>query len=49
MSYLVAAYAVLWIGLFAYLIRLGARLRRVRGELAALSDEPSPGHGRAME
>ena len=43
MTYLVAAYLVLWIGLFAYLIGLGARLRKVRAELAALSDDSGRG------
>jgi CcmD family protein len=42
MSLLIAAYLILWIGLFAYLVRLGARLRRVRAELASLAEEPDP-------
>ena len=43
MTYLVAAYLVLWIGLFAYLIGLGARLRKVRAELTALADDAGRG------
>jgi CcmD family protein len=39
MSYLVAAYLILWIGLFAYLTHLGTRLRRLRDELQALARE----------
>ncbi len=42
MSFLIAAYLVLWIGLFAYLVRLGARLRRVREELESLAQQPDP-------
>jgi CcmD family protein len=40
MSYFAAAYLVLWVGLFAYLVGLGARLRRLRDEARALAEEP---------
>jgi CcmD family protein len=43
MTYLVAAYLVLWVGLFAYLLGLGSRLRKAREELDALSAEPGRG------
>jgi CcmD family protein len=36
MIYLVTAYAVAWIGLFAYLAFITLRLRNVRTELAAV-------------
>ena len=37
-TYLVAAYAVAWIGLFAYLAFLMMRVRGVRTELAAVTE-----------
>jgi CcmD family protein len=37
-SYLVAAYAVVWLGLFVYLAVLTFRLRSVRTELAAVEE-----------
>lgn len=37
-SYLVAAYAVIWIGLFAYLAFIVMRIRGVRTELAAVEE-----------
>jgi CcmD family protein len=36
--YLVAAYAVVWIGLFAYLAFIVMRIRGVRTELAAVEE-----------
>ena len=37
-SYLVAAYAVVWLGLFAYLAFIALRIRGVRTELAAVEE-----------
>lgn len=37
-TYLVAAYAIAWIGLFAYLAFLMMRVRGVRTELAAVTE-----------
>ena len=37
-SYLVAAYAVVWLGLFAYLGVVMLRIRGVRTELAAVEE-----------
>lgn len=37
-SYLVAAYAVVWLGLFAYLAFIVLRIRGVRTELAAVEE-----------
>ena len=37
-SYLVAAYAVVWLGLFAYLAVIMLRIRGVRTELAAVEE-----------
>lgn len=37
-SYLVAAYAVVWLGLFAYLAFVALRIRGVRTELAAVEE-----------
>jgi CcmD family protein len=37
-TYLVAAYAIAWIGLFAYLAFLMLRVRGVRTELAAVTE-----------
>ncbi len=37
-TYLVAAYAIAWIGLFAYLAFLTLRVRGVRTELAAVTE-----------
>jgi CcmD family protein len=39
MSFLLAAYAVLWIGLFGYLLRLAARIGSLREEARALAAE----------
>ncbi|HEY7530509.1 MAG TPA: CcmD family protein [Gemmatimonadota bacterium] len=39
MSFLVAAYAVLWIGLFAYLVSLARRLRALSEEARAFAEE----------
>ncbi len=36
MGYLVAAYAVAWLGIFGYLGWIGLRLRGARAELAAV-------------
>jgi CcmD family protein len=36
MTYLIAAYAIAWAGLFAYLAVIALRLRGVRTELAAI-------------
>jgi CcmD family protein len=38
MTYLVAAYAIAWAGLFAYLAVIALRLRGVRTELAAVEE-----------
>jgi CcmD family protein len=37
-TYLVAAYAIAWIGLFAYIAFLTMRVRGVRTELAAVTE-----------
>jgi len=37
-SYLVAAYIIAWVGLFAYLAFLTFRIRGVRTELAAVEE-----------
>lgn len=37
-TYLVAAYAIVWIGLFAYLAVVMLRIRGVRTELAAVEE-----------
>jgi len=37
-SYLVAAYAIVWLGLFAYLAFIVLRIRGVRIELAAVEE-----------
>jgi CcmD family protein len=37
-SYLVAAYAIVWLGLFAYLAFIMLRIRGVRTELAAVEE-----------
>ena len=37
-TYLVAAYAVAWVGLFAYLAVVALRIRGVRMELAAVEE-----------
>jgi len=36
--YLVAAYAIAWVGLFAYLAIIALRIRGVRTELAAIEE-----------
>ena len=36
--YLVAAYAIVWVGLFAYLAVIMMRIRGVRTELAAVQE-----------
>jgi CcmD family protein len=38
MGYLVAAYAVAWLGIFAYVGWIALRLRGARAELAAVKD-----------
>lgn len=38
MNYLVAAYAIAWVGLFAYLAVIALRIRGVRTELAAVEE-----------
>jgi CcmD family protein len=38
MNYLVAAYAVVWLGLFIYLALIMLRIRGVRTELAAIEE-----------
>ncbi|GCE14371.1 CcmD family protein [Tengunoibacter tsumagoiensis] len=35
-TYLIAAYAIFWVGLFAYLIFVTLRIRSVQTELAAV-------------
>ena len=51
LGYLIAAYLIIWLGLFGYLFWMGGVLQRVRGELAELRarvpaerapDEPEP-------
>jgi CcmD family protein len=37
-TYLVAAYAIAWVGLFVYLAFLTMRIRSVRTELAAVTE-----------
>jgi CcmD family protein len=37
-NYLVAAYAIAWVGLFAYLAVIMLRIRGVRTELAAVEE-----------
>jgi CcmD family protein len=37
-SYLVVAYAIVWLGLFAYLAFLSMRIRGVQTELAAVEE-----------
>ena len=37
-TYLIAAYAIVWVGLFAYLVVVMLRIRGVRTELAAVSE-----------
>jgi CcmD family protein len=41
-SFVVAAYAALWVGLFAYLVSLGRRLRALSEEARALSEDAEP-------
>lgn len=38
MSYLIAAYAIAWVGLFVYLAVVMLRIRSVRTELAAVQE-----------
>ncbi len=38
MTYLIAAYAIAWAGLFAYLAFIALRLRGIRTELAAIEE-----------
>ena len=38
LSYLIAAYAIVWVGLFAYLAFIVMRIRSVRTELAAVQE-----------
>lgn len=38
MGYLVAAYAIIWLGLFAYIGWIILRLRGARAELAAVQE-----------
>lgn len=38
LTYLIAAYAVAWVGLFAYLAVVMLRIRGVRTELAAVEE-----------
>jgi CcmD family protein len=37
-TYLIAAYAIVWIGLFAYLAVVMMRIRGIRTELAAVQE-----------
>lgn len=37
-SYLVAAYAIVWLGLFAYIAFVALRIRSVRTELVAIEE-----------
>jgi len=38
LNYLIAAYAIVWVGLFAYLAFIVMRIRGVRTELAAVEE-----------
>ncbi len=38
MNYLIAAYGIIWLGLFAYLAFIALRIRGVRTELAAVEE-----------
>ena len=47
MSFLVAAYAALWLGVFAYVLRLAGRLRALEDEarqLARRAEAERPAH-----
>lgn len=37
-TYLIAAYAIAWVGLFAYLTFVALRIRGIRTELAAVEE-----------
>ncbi len=43
MSFLVAAYAVLWAGVFGYLLWLAGRVRSLRDEARSLAEGVEPG------
>jgi CcmD family protein len=47
MGYVVAAYAVAWLGIFGYLGWVGLRLRGASAELAAVKEQLSEGSGQA--
>ena len=38
MEFVIAAYAALWIGVFAYLLRLGGRVARLRADARSLAE-----------
>lgn len=42
MTFFVAAYVILWIGLFVYLIALSARVRALRDEARSLAGDARP-------
>lgn len=42
MAFLIAAYAALWLGVFAYLVRLAGKVRALREEARALAEPPAP-------
>lgn len=46
MSFFVAAYAVLWAGVFGYLLWLAGRLRSLRDEARSLADDAAAGEPR---
>jgi CcmD family protein len=46
LNYLAVAYTGIWIGLFAYLLGLGRKARRLEEEVRALrQDEPESSYG----
>ncbi|MFL5627847.1 MAG: CcmD family protein [Ktedonobacteraceae bacterium] len=45
LNYLIAAYAVVWLGLFIYLAVVMLRIRGVRTELAAVEELVREQHG----
>jgi len=44
LPYLFAAYAVIWIGLFAYMLRLGRRSHELEEEVRELKRRLGSGH-----
>ena len=48
-AYLVAAYAIVWVGLFAYLAVVMLRIRGVRTELSAIEELVREHQGKQKE